>query len=610
MFQLNEQKISSAVKEYKVIDKFKNIKIAPDNYDFILEGAQKALSENIGILPLSLYRKYDTEGDRGKFEKPEFKRRRDLLYLAFAEIIDGKKGKYLEKIMDLLWAICEETTWVLPAHNDTKYGSHIPHEFGEEFDWVDIFAAADGACVSVVYYLLKDEFESEIKEYFNARIEFELNRRIIAPFISDFYKYHSWKGLDNWYVNNWNPWIVSNALTVALLTVKDLETRRLVVKKAIEYLNHYFEYTFDDGACIEGASYFGKSNCCVYDIFELLFYLSEGEINLLSDPYLKKLIEYLPNMYADNGYYFTMSDYTKTTSKISAQTIKFLKRANKTLESEKISKFLSKLNCDTKKSGALSELDYTVCFRTLLNQTEDICLDEYESGELPSSYMESVEIMTARDGNFVCFFKAGNNHEPHGHNDVGQFTVYYKGKPLFIDPGVERYNAKSFTSERGWCYSSNYHNTPTLNGHEQESGFQGDFNIRYGSSEVAADFDNYKLSLELKNAYIEDSGIVSATRSMRLNKGKITVEDNFEFEKEGEYIFNLVTLAQPNVNGNSVEFNLDGEKIVCDFTEGYNVQSEKIALTDEKLAKMWESDCIYRTRISTIKREGKFIFTV
>lgn len=606
MLNLNPKEISGAVKEFCEIEKFKNLKIHFQNAKHIISVADEFLDNEIKILPLSKYRLYDTEGNRTKYEAIEFARRREIFYLAFAEIADGKKGKYLKKIMDLLWAICEETTWVLPAHNDTKYGNHIPHEFGEKFEWVDIFAAADGACVAVVYYLLKDEFEKEIPKYFNERIEYELNRRVVSPFLSEYHKWHDWKGLDDWYVNNWNPWIVSNALTVALLVVKDIDIRKEMVEKGIGYLNHYLKYTFEDGACIEGATYYTKSNCCVFDILELVYYLTEGEVNYLSHPYLKKLMEYLPNMYADKGYYFTMSDFTRRERNINGEMVLLLKRANETLKSESISTLLSKFKKDVKTNGISLALVYTSAFRALLNVTVSPSLDEFEEKALPSNYMESVEIMTVRENDFVCFFKAGNNHEPHGHDDVGQFEIYHKGEPLFIDPGVEAYSASSFTSNRKWCYSSEYHNTPTLNGHAQQSGYQGDFNIQYGSTNVNADFENYRFSLELKKAYIEDSGIVSAVRTMQMTDGKISIEDNFEFEKEGEYIFNLMSIVKPEVKENTLEFEGKGEKTSWNFTKGYNVSFEELVLEDEGLIRMWQTEKIYRTRISTKAKKGSF----
>jgi hypothetical protein len=42
--------------------------------------------------------------------------------------------------------------------------------------------------------------------------------------------------------------------------------------------------------------------------------------------------------------------------------------------------------------------------------------------------------------------KGGNNGESHNHNDVGSFIIYTDGEPLFIDPGVGEYTAKTFSN--------------------------------------------------------------------------------------------------------------------------------------------------------------------
>src|SRR5690606_32488668 len=62
--------------------------------------------------------------------------------------------------------------------------------------------------------------------------------------------------------------------------------------------------------------------------------------------------------------------------------------------------------------------------------------------------LPDLQVAGARKGNFYFAAKGGHNNESHNHNDVGNFILYYKNRPLLIDVGVEFYTAKTFSDER------------------------------------------------------------------------------------------------------------------------------------------------------------------
>ena len=69
----------------------------------------------IEALPFHLYRKFYIDGDRRSFEDLYFARRGRLSYLALA-ILLYRRPEDIQALEDAIWAICEEFTWVLPAH--------------------------------------------------------------------------------------------------------------------------------------------------------------------------------------------------------------------------------------------------------------------------------------------------------------------------------------------------------------------------------------------------------------------------------------------------------------------------------------------------------------
>ncbi len=601
MLLIDKEKLLSAVKPFGKSDNYKDsiihFEIAAENKTECIKIAEKALNEPIPQLLLSGFREFEKNGNRIRYEKKCFRKREMLLELTMGEVSDGFKGRYLEKAMDVLWSILEETTWVVPAHRQKE---NYP-----ECKWLDIFSAATGAAVAVAYFFLKKEIEKEMPDGFTERVLYELRHRITEPFVSDFSPFHSWKGTEGWYVNNWNPWIVTNVLTVTVLTEKNIEVRRHVAERSAIYLNRYLSFCPDDGSCVEGAAYFFKSNACIFDICELYCELTDGEYNLENEPYLKKLIEYLPNMYAGKGNYFTVGDCGAHNESSSTDIIRFLKRLSAKLNSDSI---IVIANDIAEEETEFTCNDYFTAYRTVRNLTVNSNMVE-NTGTLTESYMDSVQIMTLRRCGCTAFFKGGSNNEPHGHNDCGEFQLYYKGKPLFIDPGVEVYSASSF-SEKNWCRRSFYHNAPILNGTEQPAGYQGSPDIKYKASEVKADIENGILKMQLKEAYPDNAGIISANRIMQLADGIFKVTDIYDFCNLGRYEFHLLTAEKPRFKDSKLIVNIEGESIECSFNFDYNYEVEEIPVNDERIRTLWKKEKLYLIKIFSDKKSDSFCFFV
>ena len=92
--------------------------LPPDARDALCAWGDEALA---GYQPLTAtqYLAYVRTGDRQVFEKPYFTRRRLLIGATLAEcVLDD--GAHLDAVIDGLWAICEESSWVISAHNDAR----------------------------------------------------------------------------------------------------------------------------------------------------------------------------------------------------------------------------------------------------------------------------------------------------------------------------------------------------------------------------------------------------------------------------------------------------------------------------------------------------------
>ena len=183
---------------------------------------------------------------------------------------------------------------------------------------------------------------------------------------------------------------------------------------------------------------------------------------------------------------------------------------------------------------------------------------------------------------------------------------------MFVDPGVEHYTGSTFGTERGkiWTMRSAWHNTPILNGFEQQDGLQGDFNGKYRTTDVKADLENRRISMQLKNLYPEDSGILSAVRTSEFKNGEILIKDDFSFESEGEYTFNLISVCKPEIEKGRLTFNVGTDRVYCTFDPEFEVGIEEHRLDDQRIYNTWLQDFLYRITFSKRLKNGRFTLKI
>ena len=182
------------------------------------------------------------------------------------------------------------------------------------------------------------------------------------------------------------------------------------------------------------------------------------------------------------------------------------------------------------KSGNFPTLGRELFF---LRHIKDFIADNPQEPLLKDVWLPDLQIMTARRGHFYVAMKGGTNGESHNHNDVGSFIVYapllQEGtgegtllSPLFIDPAVGEYTAKTFSKDRYdvWTMQSGYHNLPQINGIDQKDG-----------KDYAAKVIRHKegqLTLELAGAYPKDAAVKSWQRTVTAMKSGISVTEDYE----------------------------------------------------------------------------------
>ena len=197
---------------------------------------EKHCTESLPLLTYTDFKRYWDTGDRGIYEGKYFSRRLAMDCSALLAMIYPEEEKYLSKLMDVIYVICDEYTWCLPAHQkvlETNNNSVI-----------DLFASETGFALAEIYTMLEDRLEPLIKN----RIRAEIERRIITSYKSR--EPYAWWETSG---SNWNAVCTGSvACTVMLLYPELFESLKPRFDRAIEY---YLGGFADDGICIEGCGY-------------------------------------------------------------------------------------------------------------------------------------------------------------------------------------------------------------------------------------------------------------------------------------------------------------------------------------------------------------------
>ncbi|MCX7028308.1 MAG: hypothetical protein NT061_12690, partial [Spirochaetes bacterium] len=178
-----------------------------------LEAIDEAESSSRGVaipeLPFSLFRLFDETGDRGRYEALYFPHRRRLVAAGLAAWLWGGVEK-LSGLEDLLWSICNEYTWALPAHlegtclDPVCLGPSRPAsaDLGTpekaspwlHSEYLDLFSCETAFALSEILSLVGGDLTPIVA----SRAKAEVKRRILEPFLA---RSKPWRWEEM--VNNW-----------------------------------------------------------------------------------------------------------------------------------------------------------------------------------------------------------------------------------------------------------------------------------------------------------------------------------------------------------------------------------------------------------------------
>ncbi len=589
--------------------------------DNLIDQAEGYLGYANLYIPATTLLAFSRTGDRGIFDRAQSERLYALSVLVQAECVEHQ-GRFLDDIINIVWVLCEQTTWVATAHYYLMAeGAKRAEEGGapmlpdQNQQVVDLVSGEIGAALAITYRLLKDPLDN-ISPEICKRIKEELDRRVINPFLEreDFW----WMGYQSDFVNNWSPWCTSNCLITTLLIECDDSRRERAVEKSFDIIRKFMSTYGVDGGCDEGSTYWFRAGGSLFDCLEVLFWASDGYINEYHQSLVKNIGEFIAKMHIGNDQFVNFADGQSRVE----EDWPLLYRYGERIQSDAMMNLAATLwtqNPDILKIER--SLLRTVPFLLRSTELHDL-LAQREVQKSTTEYTLSdiqVAVMkhTTSEESLFLASKGGHNNESHNHNDIGQFIVYVDGTPLIIDVGCEAYTKETFGPNRYsiWTMQSRFHNVPEVNGVMQAHGDQyraEDFSSSHGS-------DHSSVSLDLSKAYPQEAGVKRWHRTIDMYKGdtpRITLSESFMVaQKTADIQYPLMMKSKPTVESGAgrvvVSLNSSLSYGITYNEKELQVAVEEITLRDSRLITAW-GDTLYRVVFSprTPQSEGCWNFEI
>ncbi len=509
---------------------------------------------NIPLLTYSLYREFEHTGERPGFQNPYFQRRATLTR-ALVEFIMGD-ASMRGAIEDLLWAICEETSWVVPAHEEqgpdywdinppvvrtTPLGAHT--SLTRKPDSIDLFAAETGAALAETLYLVGDDIAPEVRQ----RVRQEVECHIFKPYLAYGRKHWWFKG-----ALNWNG-VCNGSIGLAFLRLEqDIQTLAEALAMVLEGFETYIATAFEaDGGSIEGVGYWNYGLMYYVTVAELLREITGGELDLLATERMKQIAYYPVGMALKPPMYLNFGD-TPETVEIAAGI------AQRLAERTGVPELRALVGGAKPDEHSYSIAKLPIMLRQLVWWDGKDC----DPPPLRDYYLPTVgvaKMVGATNGKPVALaVTAGHNDGHHSHVDIASFVYHIDGESLIPDAGRGKYSKDYFRQKRYEnLFTSAYsHNIPRIGGHMQQPGPEFGGCQRYRGTIVERGEQNgHKyVIVDFHTAYdIPELTLARRTLTLDSSTGEAVIHDVFQFAGEALLVEEaFVTWHDVTLNGDTV----------------------------------------------------------
>lgn len=498
------------VRENEVYARFRNESL---NY-----WERKLVDYEPKALTYSKWKLFWETGDRGIYEREYFDRRRALEHATMLALIYPEEKKYIDKVMDLVYIICDEYTWCLPAHQAQNERNDNTR--------VDLFASETAFHLAIIHTLLGDRLEPLIKD----RIVKEIDRRVVDTYL----------GCENygWWEtgqSNWTAVCVGSVGCTLMLMRPELMTDAMEARlmKAIE---GFIDGFADDGVCTEGCGYWSYGVGFFVFFADMIRTFTGGRIDYFKIPKMKAIATFPQKMFLSERAAVSFADGNR----ILEYNFSVMHR----LKSEYPEDVLIYSPDFGSFDGGCGRLSIRLFGAVWL--VGDYYLNPADSTTEFEEYAQNAQWLTKRTASYGFAAKAGHNKEMHNHNDVGSFIFAKDGEQILVDVGAGAYTRQYFSSERYGIFepSSRSHSVPIIDGLYQSVGGE------YRATDVK--YEKGCFSMDISGAYATDK-LASLKREFRFYDDGVEMCDTYDFKSECPVVERLVFASEIKANGSVIE---------------------------------------------------------
>ena len=479
--------------------------------------------------------------DSGKrIERNYFMARQQLMAATFLSLIYPEEEKYIKRVEDQLYSICNEYTWCIPAH----YGKPLEGNRNK----IDLFASETGFTLAEIYTILEDRLD----EFIKVRVKEEVYRRIVSSMLEtpEF-------GFEKM-SNNWSAVCacsVSGA-TMLLFPEKFAEIKPRIDAAMALYLTGYH----DDGVCLEGASYWGYGFGFYTYYADMLRDFTGGAEDLFSIPKVKNIATFMQKTFLTGNTCVSFSDGGRTAA-FNVGLLHYLKG----IFPDDVVLLKSEF-----KSGRDGCARFAPALREFMWFSEDMYNNPEDGVAEFEFFAEGAQWYIKRCPAYGFAAKGGHNREPHNHNDVGNFIFAKNGAQILVDLGPGAYTKQYFSGERYNTFQahSRSHNLPIIGDTFQKEGKQ------YAAKDIK--LEGGILSMDISGAYICGE-LKTLERSFGFSESSVTMVDIIDYIGEDIITERFVTLDKPILKDGKIEIR-DGVLI---HSPEYTPEVEEVELNAE-----------------------------
>ena len=404
----------------------------------------------------------------------------------------GHPQAHVDHLEDLLWAICDEHTWIMAAH---------------EGGAIDLGSAMLGAELAETIEVFRDSLEDEVVDRVRARIEERIFRAYLDP-----------DRVDGWRTQemNWNHVCNGSILRTALLLIEDARLLARLAHRLVNDMTYALDGFTDDGGCEEGPGYWGFGFGHFVLAADALYRRTGGRINLMTNEKIARICRFPLATHIGGELRATFSDSAH--GWVSPTTALLVNRYHEVPELYAL--------CRQHDDGTLRLGDLRAL--ALYGGEKAPPMPAREDHVLPDLGFANLHGGTEA-APLQLLVKVGHNDQPHNHNDIGSFQLVKNGRILLDDPGAPLYTRKTFSPQRYeilHCRSRG-HSVPLIGGTEQAPGrrYRGTLRVEGANGDGAR-----TAVVEMAKAYPKGT-VRRLTRTFYIAPGssEVRMEDAIDF---------------------------------------------------------------------------------